>query len=343
MATKSSKSTTKSTKGATKSSKAKPDRAVIPTGLHAPVSNQGKEVNVALPTKAIFRQPSEGINPKTVKPTHDGYEGGVANFKPLEAESLRGMAEDMKAPDTSDLPDIGVASFGEPKGAKIESVLGADNRARINNTNVYPWRAHASLLITARDGARYIGTGWFIGPHTVMTDGHCVFIKNSGSAARDGWVRSIDVMPGRNGSSMPYGTVRSSNFRSVAGWFNNADENYDYGCIILPNDLGNTVGWFGFGAYSDADLLASVGNISGYPGDKPSGTQWYHARRITAVNSRKVYYDIDTFGGQSGSAVYRVINGSRFGVAIHAYGGSTSNSGTRIVTPVFNNMVNWRA
>jgi V8-like Glu-specific endopeptidase len=83
--------------------------------------------------------------------------------------------------------------------------------------------------------------------------------------------------------------------------------------------------------------------ISGYPGDKPSGTQWYHARKITAVNSRKVYYDIDTFGGQSGSAVYRIINGARYGVAIHAYGGSTSNSGTRIVTPVFNNMVNWKA
>lgn len=340
MATK--KSTTKSTKKSTKGSKAKPDRVAIPTGLHAPVSNQATEASIALPKKAIFRQPSEGIDPKTVKPTNDGYEGGVENFKPLEAESMK-AAEETKAPDTSDLPDIGVASFGEPEKMKAEAVIGEDNRVKINNTNVYPWRAHASLLITARDGARYIGTGWFIGPHTVMTAGHCVFIKNSGVAARDGWVRSIDVMPGRNGSSLPYGTVRSTNFRSVAGWFNNGDQNFDYGCIILPNNLGNNVGWFGFGAYSDSDLRASVGNISGYPGDKPSGTQWYHARRITSVNSRKVFYDIDTFGGQSGSAVYRVIGGNRYGVAIHAYGGSTSNSGTRIVTPVFNNMVNWKA
>jgi V8-like Glu-specific endopeptidase len=90
-------------------------------------------------------------------------------------------------------------------------------------------------------------------------------------------------------------------------------------------------------------LLACTGNIAGYPGDKPDGTLWYAYRRIASVNSRKVYYDIDTYGGQSGSAVYRIINGSRYGIAIHAYGGAVNNSGTRIVTPVYNNMVAWKA
>ena len=61
------------------------------------------------------------------------------------------------------------------------------------------------------------------------------------------------------------------------------------------------------------------------------------------MNARKVFYDIDTFGGQSGSAVYRIINGGRYGVAIHAYGGAVTNSGTRIITAVYNNMVAWKA
>ncbi len=150
-------------------------------------------------------------------------------------------------------------------------------------------------------------------------------------------------MPGRNGSTLPYGKVRSSNFRSVTGWTTSGDQNFDYGAIILPTNLGNTTGWLGFGVYPDAELLASVGNISGYPGDKPAGTQWYDARKIASVNVRKVYYDIDTFGGQSGSAVYRIISGGRFAIAIHAYGGATTNSGTRIVKPVFDNMVAWKA
>ena len=226
---------------------------------------------------------------------------------------------------------------------RSSTVHGPDDRVQVTNTSAYPWRAHASLLITAADNSTWIGTGWFIGPHTLMTAGHVVHIKNSGVPGRDGWVKKIQVMPGRNGGSLPYGSVTSTTFRSVTGWTTNGDENHDYGAIILPTQLGNTVGSFGFGVYSDADLTAYTGNISGYPGDKPSGTQWYDSRKIASVNSRKVYYDIDTAGGQSGSAVYRVINGNRFAVAIHAYGGASTNSGTRIITAVYNNMVAWKA
>jgi V8-like Glu-specific endopeptidase len=312
-----------------------------PTGGHTPVSNLSKEATQVQPVKtSVSKAPSEGVNPKTPKPRDNGSEA-VKGFKLMETTEAA-LAELYTAPDTSDLRDIGEASFGPPPPA-TETVHGPDDRIQITSTSIYPWRVHASLLITAADGSRWIGTGWFIGPHTLMTAGHVVYIKNSGVPGRDGWVRNIDVMPGRNGSTLPYGTVRSSNFRSVTGWTNSGDQNFDYGAIIIPTNLGNTTGWFGFGVYSDADLLASVGNISGYPGDKPTGTQWYDARRIASVNARKVYYDIDTFGGQSGSAVYRIIDGGRYGVAIHAYGGATTNSGTRIVRPVYDNMVAWRA
>ena len=64
---------------------------------------------------------------------------------------------------------------------------------------------------------------------------------------------------------------------------------------------------------------------------------------MTSVGARKVYYDVDTYGGQSGAAVYRIINGARYAVAVHAYGGSTSNSGTRITSGVHTNLVAWKA
>lgn len=264
----------------------------------------------------------------------------------------------LTAPDTTGLPNIAEASYGplvpgaglldpaiEPPFAAssvAESVIGTDDRIQITNTSVYPWCAHASLRITAADGALYVGTGWFIGPHTLATAGHCVFIHAPGTA-RHGWVRSIQVMPGRNGSILPFGSVTSTDFRSVTGWTQSQDQNYDYGAIRISTELGNTVGWFGFGVYADSDLLGATANISGYPAEKPAGTQWYHARQVASVNSRKVYYAVDTTGGQSGSAVYRVIGGSRYGIAIHAYGGATANSGTRIVHDVHNNLVAWKA
>jgi V8-like Glu-specific endopeptidase len=299
------------------------------TNGHTPVSNLNAETLAATVGKPTTVAPSEGTDPKTQKPGDDGTEMVKGHVRTEAAP-----AEVLKAPEHKDLRDIGEASFGVPPPLE-ETVHGPDDRVKITNTAVYPWRVHASLLITAADNSTWIGTGWFIGSHTLM--------KNSGMPGRDGWVKRIQVMPGRNGASLPYGSVTSSNFRSVIGWTNNGDQNYDYGAIIIPTQLGNTTGWLGFGVFSDADLLASVGNISGYPGDKPAGTQWYDARRIAAVNNRKVYYDIDTAGGQSGSAVYRIIGANRYAIAVHAYGGATTNSGTRIVTPVFNNMVAWKA
>lgn len=315
------------------------------TGDDTPVSNKTEEAAPAVDKNT--QPPSEGINPKTVPPTKEGIETVEGfSFRETDAES---EAETVAVADLPQLRDIGEASFGPPPaipaptGEQAENVHGDDNRVKITTTASYPWRAIASLLITAADNSMWIGTGWFIGPHTLITAGHVVFIKNSGVPGRDGWVKKIQVMPGRDGSAMPYGSVVSTDFHSVTGWTNNGDENYDYGAIIIPTDMGKTTGWFGFGVYSDSDLKNAVGNISGYPGDKPTGTQWYDARRIDSVNSRKVFYDIDTAGGQSGSAVYRIINGSRMAIAIHAYGGVTTNSGTRIGPNVYKNMLAWKA
>jgi V8-like Glu-specific endopeptidase len=334
------------------------DPSDTPADPHTPVSNEPEEAPAA-EQEQVSDPPSEGIEPDANPVTDEGIEV-VEGYRPvatemarltgagdssLEAVEVRSLVEELPkvwmAPSTQGLPDIGEASFGPPPA--IEAVIGTDDRVQIANTATYPWRVHASLLITAADNSQWIGTGWFIGPHTLITAGHVVFIKNSGVQGRDGWVNRITVMPGRNGSTLPYGSVISSSFRSVVGWTGSGDQNYDYGAIIIPTELGNLVGWLGFGVWSDADLLASTGNISGYPGDKPAGTQWYHARKIVSVNSRKVFYDIDTAGGQSGSGVYRIINGARYGIAVHAYGGTTTNSGTRIVSPVFNNLLTWRA
>ncbi|GAA2295093.1 hypothetical protein GCM10010234_41120 [Streptomyces hawaiiensis] len=305
---------------------------------HTSVSNQPEGLSALAAEQPLFRGPSEGVEGTPAQPGSDGLEQ-LEGYRRPEYETL--STEVWTAP-TAELRDIGEASFG-PAHPLAETVHGPDDRVQVTNTTIYPWRAHASLLITAADNSRWIGTGWFIGPHTLATAGHVVHIKNSGVAGRDGWVKSMQVMPGRNGTALPYGSVTSTSFRSVTGWTDSGDENYDYGAIIIPTELGSTTGWFGFGAWPDADLLKVVGNISGYPGDKPPGTQWYDGRAVSSVNPLKVYYDIDTAGGQSGSAVYRMFNGGRYGIAVHAYGGATTNSGTRITRPVYDNLLAWTA
>ncbi|MGW1767230.1 trypsin-like serine peptidase [Streptomyces sp. NPDC002073] len=306
-------------------------------GPHTAVSNQPEELTTVVAEQPIFEGPSEGVQGTPTAFTSDGLEQVAGHTRSLFEEL---PAETWVAP-MAPLRDIGEASFGPPD--MLETVHARDDRVQITDTTSYPWRAHASLLITAADNTQWIGTGWFIGPHTLITAGHVVHIKNSGVPGQDGWVKSIQVMPGRNGTALPFGSVTSTNFRSVTGWTNSGDENFDYGAIIIPTELGSTTGWFGFGAWPDADLLKTSANISGYPGDKPTGSQWYDGRGISSVNPLKVFYDIDSFGGQSGSAVYHIHNGARYGIAVHAYGGASVNSGTRITKEVFTNLQLWKA
>jgi V8-like Glu-specific endopeptidase len=218
-----------------------------------------------------------------------------------------------------------------------ETVCGSDERIRITPASSNPWRWICKLFITFPNGAQFVGTGWFIGARTVMTAGHCVYSKANG-----GWAQSIEVVPGMDGNNRPYGSQVGTSFRSVKGWLEDGKPEFDYGAIVLPNcNLGNTVGWFGFAYMPDSDLKNLLVNTSGYPADKPYGTQWFNAGQITDVQERKIYYMIDTIGGQSGSPVWRFLNGERHAVGVHAYGGCP-NSATRITKPVFDNMLAWR-
>jgi glutamyl endopeptidase len=220
----------------------------------------------------------------------------------------------------------------------LEDVIGRDDRLRIVTTRDVPWRWICELLVKFPDGAVARATGWLAGPHTVMTAGHVVF-----SSANGGWAREIEVIPGMNANARPFGSQTSTAFRSVTSWIRDMDPEYDYGAILLPSDeLGTRVGWFGFAALSDDQLNVASVSLSGYPADKPPGTQWFMNAQLTSVQPRRLNYVIDTFAGQSGSPVWRENNGQFRVVGIHAYG-DVENGATRIVPQVYANVVSWKA
>lgn len=308
-----------------------PDTTPV-TGLHTPITNIPPSESTVLTSR---------VSPGSVGFGEELVLDHGAVVEPIQHnESALEMAVESTAPDLSGLEDIGVASFGAPP--QLEAVIGTDERVKITATRQYPWRLNASLLITAADNSQWIGTGWFISPRTLVTAGHCVYIKHSGVPGRDGWVKKIQVMPGRNGTELPFGGITATEFWSVKGWGDNGQENYDYGAIILPAAFPDELGFYGFGVFEDQQLLASTANIAGYPGDKPKGTQWYDFRQVASVNPDKVFYAADTAGGQSGACVYVVVDGQRTGIAIHTYGGNTANSGTRISSQVFANLEAWK-
>jgi len=222
-------------------------------------------------------------------------------------------------------------------------VTPADERIKVTNNRDYPWRCVCSLLITTASGSMRIGTGWLAAQRLVITAGHCVYMSEEG-----GWAKHIEVIPGCNGADHPFGSaiVGQRDLRSVSGWTEKEDPNFDYGAILLPPEqrFGETLGTFGFAPREDAEIRGAILNLSGYPGNgggaHEGGMQWYTTGSTLEMRPRQITYAIDASSGQGGAPVW-IMNdkGERYCVAIHTWSGR----GVRVSQEVFNVIAQWAA
>jgi V8-like Glu-specific endopeptidase len=245
--------------------------------------------------------------------------------------------------------------------AKPENVIGFDDRVLVTDTTRTPWRCICHLEITYETGAVGFGTGWFAGPHVVVTAGHCVYDRASRRRATQ-----IRVIPGRNTSLAPYGYVVATRFAPSPGWDSlpdATDENdlaaHDYAAIFLHRDeevgdapFGERIGYFGlreFDAAEKAELEMVIVNNAGYPQTalKPYGSMWFNAGRVhrseaARPDERFLEYMVDTEGGESGSPVfiYDSTKNQRLVVAIHTTGNFV-NRGVRVTSEVFDQISSW--
>lgn len=156
-------------------------------------------------------------------------------------------------------------------------------------------------------------------------------------------------MPARNGetqesdSHFGWVEVETENLRVHQRWLENGDLDFDYGAIFLPSDkaLGAKVGFIGFEPFPDQQLTGLRATLSGYPDEVPEGTQWVETNPIRQVTVRRVFYDIFTFGGQSGSPVFFGDSSGQVACAIHNLGDTPLNSGVRITQSVIDQIDSW--
>lgn len=229
----------------------------------------------------------------------------------------------------------------------LESVIGVDERARVPDTTDDPWRKVCALTIVGTNGAVARGTGWFIGPRTLLTAGHCVY----STVLFGGWAKEILVQPGRDSGALPYGSALSTWFLSLADWVATESPDSDVGCIQLDSALGDAVGWFDLDTPSDVESGSTLVTIAGYPVDRDDGNvMYYSSNRLLRSTATQLFYDVDTVGGQSGAPIWVADGASARVIGIHAYGASgdldpilgvETNSGRRLTSELLATISGW--
>lgn len=292
--------------------------------------------------KSLTREPAAMDLEAAVAPTDDPIRVAVTTRPPSPMKDITDASRRRLVIGRSDRPLQPAAGM-----FVTETVLGLDERTRIVSTGSSPWKFICALDIDSPTG-RFMGTGWVVGPRTLITAGHCVFDRNQ----MGGWAREIVVSPGQDRELRPFGSVTAARFSSLDRWIQDQDPDFDIAALHLDADLFGPDEGFQVGALPDADLRGSLLNVSGYPGAPGNGQeQWWAKNRIREVTARRIFYDVDTSGGQSGGPAYIFRDGAETPVVvgIHAYGvGGTPasipmqvNSAPRIVPEVVEHIQAW--
>ncbi len=232
----------------------------------------------------------------------------------------------------------------EEEEFEYEIIGKEDERKLVINTKEIPFRWICYLKLVFISGNKKLtamGTGTIIGDRAVLTAGHNLFDHDW----KLGWASSVKVVPAKSGNNEPFGSHMAAKLYVPQKYEKKDNYEYDYGLIILNKPFTPELGWWKRIRSLDTERLKNLSvNIAGYPADKkPDYTMWRDFKKIKKVTDRLLFYDLDTYGGMSGSPVWVRWKDYRSIIGIHTGGwrNKDMNRSIRITKDVRANIMKW--
>lgn len=185
----------------------------------------------------------------------------------------------------------------------------------------------------------YIGSSFVVDGHTIGTAAHCVYNRSTNSVNMVEAIRLFDMIGDVTKVAYPVEIHVPKNYITSSSYYN-----YDYALISTWEDI-SAYACFNLGTILDSvNMKMTQISVSGFPqivngkvvNSFTDDMEYTGIGKITSLEDRKIWYNVDTSGGNSGGPVYmktKMNNKTYYTViGVHTTGATNYNYATRITT-----------
>ena len=208
-------------------------------------------------------------------------------------------------PSSYSLTDIS-PTYGQFFTSQPEAIIGSNDLVSIENTLQYPYSTSVyveSVFHGVENGENktYRGSANFIKDNILITAAHNIYKHEFGKDAEE-----LYVTPAATPNNAPFGTVKVKKYYYLKNYVSDNPGRHsknDLALLVLEEPIGTKTGTLGLSSLS-TNLSGLNVTVTGYSALSKAVQMYTDTRNVIRDTGDFLYYNVDTYGGASGAAVY---------------------------------------